>query len=371
MLRRRFLGLACTSSAAALLLLRGTSAWASKEKDPKKEEKYKQAVAKGLEWLVKTQNKDGHWEAFNGQYPITMTAMGGMAMLMEGSTIREGKYKDNIRRACDWLMARSNPNGLIGSPNIPGESGRYTYGHGYSMMFLACIYGEEDEGPRRTKLEDILIRAAKFSRDAQTNRGGWGYVSARERNFDEGSTTVTQVQGLRAVRNAGIPVPPEAIKDAVKYLKDATNAEGGIMYSLGGGGGTDGRPALTAAGIACGFSTGDYNSDLVKRWFKFVTPILKQTIGMQRMGHDEYTYYYLSQAVYMLGEDGWAKLFPGTPEADQIKWSSYRERTFDSLVSSQQADGSWPGQYAGPVFSTSIYLSIMQLDNAVLPLYQR
>jgi hypothetical protein len=344
-----------------------------KEKDPKKEEKYKQAVTKGLEWLAKQQSKDGHFEAFNGQYPVTMTAMAGMAMLMEGSNIREGKYRDNIRRACQWLMDRSSPNGMIGNPNIPGESGRYTYGHGYAMMFLACVYGEEEEGPRRTKLEDILTRAAKFSRDSQTNRGGWGYVSAREgNNFDEGSTTVTQVQGLRAVRNAGIPVPPDAIKDAIKYLKDASNnPSGGVVYSLGGGGGGDGRPALTAAGIACGFSTGDYNSELVKKWFKFCTPILKQTIGMQRMGHDEYTYYYLSQAVYMLGEDGWAKLFPGTSEGDQIKWSDYRVRTFDSLISTQQADGSWPGQHAGPVFSTSIYLSIMQLDNAVLPLYQR
>jgi hypothetical protein len=374
MMRRRFLALACLCTAGVLFVGASTAfAGKEKEKDPKKEEKYKKAVANGLEWLAKNQSKDGHWEAFNGQYPVTMTAMGGMALLMEGSNIREGKYKDNIRRACQWLMDRSSPNGMIGNPNIPGESGRYTYGHGYAMMFLACVYGEEEEGPRRTKLEDILTRAAKFSRDSQTNRGGWGYVSAREgNNFDEGSTTVTQVQGLRAVRNAGVPVPPDAIKDAIKYLKDASNnPSGGIVYSLGGGGGGDGRPALTAAGIACGFSTGDYNSELVKKWFKFCTPMLKQTIGVQRMGHDEYTYYYLSQAVYMLGEDGWAKLFPGTPEADQIKWSSYRERTFDSLISTQQADGSWPGQHAGPVFSTSIYLSIMQLDNAVLPLYQR
>jgi squalene cyclase len=333
----------------------------------------RKAVQKGLEWLVKNQSKDGHWEAFGSQYPVTMTAVSGMAMLMEGSTIREGKYKDNIRRAADWLMARSMPNGMIGNPNIPGESGRYTYGHGYAMMFLACIYGEEEEGPRRTKLEDILTRAAKFSRDMQTSRGGWGYVSAKEGgDFDEGSTTVSQVQGLRAVRNAGIPVPPDAIKDAINYLKKATSPQGGIIYSLAqGGGGGGGSPALTSAGIACGFSTGDYNSELVKKWFTFCTPMLKQTIGVQRMGHDEYTYYYLSQAVYMLGEDGWAKLFPGTKEADQIKWSDYRQRTFDSLISTQQADGSWPGQHAGPVFSTSIYLSIMQLDNAVLPLYQR
>jgi hypothetical protein len=334
-------------------------------------QEYRASVAKGLEWLAKQQAKDGHFEGFGGQYPMTMTALAGMAFLMEGSNIREGKYKDNIRHCCDWLMARSSPNGMLGNPGIPGEAGRYTYGHGFALLFLSCIYGEEEEGDRRKKLEDILTRAAKFSRDAQTNRGGWGYVSAKEGNgFDEGSTTVTQVQALRAARNAGIAVPPDAIKDAIKYLKDATGPDGGVIYSLGGGGGGQGRPALTAAAICCGFSTGDYNSDLVKKWFKFSQSHLR-TIGDGRMGHDEYTHYYFAQSVYMLGEDGWEKLFPGTPEKERITWKDYRKKTFDNLVRTQQADGSWPGMQAGPVFSTAVFLSIMQLDNGVLPIYQR
>jgi hypothetical protein len=346
---------------------------AGKEKDPKKEEQYKECVKKGLEWLAKQQSRDGHFEAFGGQYPITMTGISGMAFLMEGSTIRDGKYKDNIRRACDYLMQRSSPNGMLGNPNIPGEAGRYTYGHGFALLFLSSIYGEEEEGDRRKKLEDILTRAAKFCRDAQTNRGGWGYVSAKEgNNFDEGSTTVTQVQALRAARNAGIVVPPDAIKDAIKYLKAASdNPTGGVTYSLASGGGQGaGSPALTAAAICCGFSTGDYNSELVKKWFKFCQSHLR-TIGDGRMGHDEYINYYFSQSVYMLGEDGWAKLFPDSRPEERITWSKYREGTFDSLLRMQQADGSWPGQHAGPVFATAVFLSIMQLDNAVLPIYQR
>jgi len=123
---------------------------------------YRKSIDKGLEWLAKNQSKDGHWASLGDQYPMTMTAMGGLALLMEGSTIREGKYKDNIRRAADWLMARSMPNGMLGNPNIPGEAGRYMYGHGFSLLFLSCIYGEEEEGDRRKKLEDILVRAAKF-----------------------------------------------------------------------------------------------------------------------------------------------------------------------------------------------------------------
>ena len=54
---------------------------------------------------------------------------------------------------------------------------------------------------------DIAVQPVEFSAAAQTSRGGWGYVSAKDGNdFDEGSTCVTQVQGLRACRNAGIPV---------------------------------------------------------------------------------------------------------------------------------------------------------------------
>ena len=82
-----------------------------------------------------------------------MTALAGMALLMEGSTIREGKYADNIRRAVDWLMDRVQPNGLIGNPNNPTEAGRYMYGHGFGLLFLACVYGEEEDADRRKKLE--------------------------------------------------------------------------------------------------------------------------------------------------------------------------------------------------------------------------
>jgi len=332
---------------------------------------YRDTIKKGLEWMAKQQMKDGHWEAFGGQYPITMTAMGGMSLLLEGSTVREGKYRDHIRRARDWLMARSQPNGMLGNPNIPGEAGRYMYGHGFALMFLSCIYGEEEEMDIRKKLEEILVKAAKFSHDAQTNRGGWGYVSAKEgNNFDEGSVTITQVQALRAAKNAGIVVPPEAIKMAVKYLEQSTNPQGGIIYSLGGGGGGDGRPALTAAAISCGFNAGEYDSPLVKKWFKFCK-VHVPSLGGGRFGHDEYTHYYYAQGIYILGEEGYGKLFPDSDPKDRLTWSGYRKTTFEYLKKTQSADGSWTGGHVGPVFITAVHLTILQLDNAVLPLYQR
>ena len=143
----------------ALLLLLGVVFTPAPADEIPKE--YQDAIKKGLQWMARNQSKDGHWEAVGGQYPITMTALGGMVLLMEGSTIREGQYRDNIRRAVDFLMSRCQQNGMIGNPNIPGEAGRYMYGHGFGMLFLASVYGDEEGADRRKKLEEILVQIGR------------------------------------------------------------------------------------------------------------------------------------------------------------------------------------------------------------------
>jgi hypothetical protein len=338
---------------------------------------YRETIKKGLEYLAKSQYKDGHWEGINGEYAIPCTSLAGMAFLCEGSTLREGKYRDNIRRAVNFILDRQQPNGLLANPAMRGESGRYMYGHGFALMFLACVVGEEDNAQRRGRLIKACERAAKYTRDAQTNRGGWGYVSAKDgSNFDEGSVTITQVQGLRAARNAGVIVPNDAIKDAQKYLQASTNSSGGVTYSLAYGGGGDGRPSLTAAAVCCGFSFGEYKSDLVKKWLKFCQVRIGNLGGARRMGHDEYTHYYYAQVVYVLGNDRYKKLFPDAKSDELITWKDYRKSLFDEMKSSQSSDGSWStgnwtAQSVGAVYVTACYLTMLQLDKAALPMYQR
>ena len=82
------------------------------------------------------------------------------------------------------------------------------------------------------------------------------------------------------------------------------------MAPLGGD-----RPSLTAAAIACLFSAGEYKDELVKKWLKYCQTAIPLGLGGGgvRIGHDEYTHYYYAQAVYILGDDGWEKLFGPTP----------------------------------------------------------
>ena len=364
-MRRRFLPFAC------LMLGSLFGSRAGADEIPKE---YRTSIRKGLDWLASQQIRDGHWEAQGGQYPSAMTGLAGLALLMEGSTLREGRYSEKLRRAVDWLMERSQRNGLLVNPNNPAEAERYMYGHGFSLLFLAQVYGEEDDGDRRRKLEDVLTRAVTFVGRAQSSRGGWYYTSAADgHDMDEGSVTVTQVQALRAAKNAGIVVPKSIIDKAIKYLENSTTESGGVIYSLAQAGGRavgGGQPALTAAALACGQSAGEYSAPLTKRWLKFCQIHIPMG-NVQRFGHDEYTHYYYAQCLYMLGEDGYGKLFPETPSADRLVWSKYRKTMFEQLLKMQAGDGSWNGGYVGPVYATAAYLTILQLDNGTLPIYQR
>ena len=216
--------------------------------------------ARGLEWLAAHQSRVGHWTANESRYPVAMTGMAGIAFLAEGSTTTQGRYASTIRRAVDYLVSHSRPNGLIGDPL---RDDRYTYGHGFAMLFLSQVLGEEEDIERRKQLVDVLTRAVTFTGQAQTEAGGWGYVSAKDgQGFDEGSTTITQVQGLRGCRNAGIPVPKEIIDKAIQYIRNCTTADGGVQYNSRGGGP---RQAITAAAIACLFNAGDYDSKYVPK----------------------------------------------------------------------------------------------------------
>ena len=320
---------------------------ARKERDPK----VSLAVTRALDYLAREQRRQGYWEANNGQYRVAMTALAGNAMLCEGSTSTRGKYAPNIRAAVGYLIEMSQPSGLIGYK----DDYHYTYGHGFSMLFLSQVFGEEEDLERRQDLKRVLTQAVVFSAQAQTDRGGWGYVSAKDGNgFDEGSTCVTQVQGLRACRNAGIPVPQEIIDRARQYIRDCTTAEGGVQYSIRGGGE---RPAITAAAVASLFNAGEYDSEQVRNMLQFCrTNVWPGQSRMHFFGHWHYTHYYYAQVMYRLGAGEWDKYF---------------EAIGQEIVRKQSASGAWAEGHVGPIYTTAINATILQLDNGFLPIYQR
>jgi hypothetical protein len=317
------------------------------------EPRVEETVAKGLDWLAGRQSRRGNWAANEGRYPTAMTALAGTALLMEGSTTTQGRYAEPVRNAVDYLVGRARPNGLIGDPK---NDDRYTYGHGFAMLFLSQVLGEEEDERRREELVQVLTKAVEFSGRAQTKDGGWGYVSAKDgHDFDEGSTTITQVQGLRGCRNAGIPVPREIIAKAIAYIHACTLPDGGVQYSSKGGGG---RPAISAAAIACLFNAGEEDDTHVPRMLAYADEHLGN-IANNSFGHWHYAHFYYAQVMYRAGGR---------------KWEAYRSQMEKRLLAEAQADRGgvcWTQGYIGPVYTTATNLTILQLDKAALPIYQR
>ena len=340
----------------AIRVLGGVTAGAMLQQDlrmvkaAKLEPKVETSIKRGLDWVARTQSKLGHWTAQT--YPTAMTALAGTALLCSGSTTTQGPYARNIRRSVDFLMSKARDNGLIGDPQ---RDNRYTYGHGFSMLFLSQILGEEEDYDRREELVEILSKAVEFSGRAQTKSGGWGYVSAADGNdFDEGSTTITQVQGLRGCRNAGVPVARDVIERAKDYIYRCKNPDGGISYSSRNRGSS--RPAITAAALAALYNAGDYDSKHVPEMMRYCKKNLyRLSGGTQHFGHWHYTYLYYAQVVYRDGGEDWTK---------------FRDRLNAQIIGSQQNSGSWNGNI-GPIYITSLNLTMMQLERGYLPIYQR
>ena len=311
---------------------------------------WERSIRSGLDFLARTQNTRGQWNT--PTYPTALAALAGTALICSGSTTTQGPYAKHVARCTDFLISKSRPNGLIGDP---ATDNRYTYGHGFSMLMLSQVLGEEGYLDRREELIDVLNRSVEFCCSAQTDAGGWGYVSAKDgAQYDEGSTTVTQVQGLRGCRNAGIAVPAESIERAKQYIYQCKNEDGGISYSSKQMGTS--RPAITAAALAALYNAGDYDGQHVPDMLRYSREKLHSlTDEASAFGHWHYTYLYYSQVVYRQGDE---------------EWEPFREGLYNRIVSEQSSDGSWNGQIH-PVYITACNLIMLQMDRGLLPIFQR
>lgn len=309
------------------------------------------AIQRGLAWLSRNQGNDGSWrnQGGYGSYPAAMTGLAGMALIASGSTPTRGRYWREVRQSVDFLMRNSDPR--TGVISVPAEEGRSMYGHGFAGLYLASVYGMEEDLVKQKKLKRVLDKAVKLIAGAQSSAGGWIYTP--DSNSDEGSVTVTQVQALRACRMSGIVVDKKTIDRAVNYIKRCQTSDGGIRYSLNSGGGS--RPAITAAGVAVLYNAGIYDDQpFADKAYKYCHKHISVTTD--NTGHHYYTHLYWAQAIYQHGGDDWKNYY-----TKKSKW----------LLRQQKKDGSWDGDGVGAVYGTAIALTILQLPYSLAPIFQR
>jgi hypothetical protein len=334
--------------------------------------KYHDTVRKGLEYLVKQQHADGHWEGDGGQHPVAMTGLVGLAFVMAaehpmrnrgGETPAPvAKYPAQLRKAADWLMAQSQGerDGLLFSGH-PSETTRYMEGHGLATLFLASVLEDERDLTRHHNLSDVVGRAVRYIRKASSSRGGWYHTSKREgHDFDDVLVTAIQVQALRAAEYAGVLVATGSIEDAKEYLKSmvARHAREKPAQSIG-------QTTEIAAALAACYGTRPNNQwpigksldKVLTSWLQRCETEIPRGPALQ-FGRDELAHYYYAQALFTL-------------RYDVEPWNKYRTAMFDHLQKTQDADGGWPaanGLGVGQVYATALWCTLLQHDRRSHPL---
>lgn len=314
----------------------------------------RRAIDRGLEYLVSQQNRDGSWRTKGsvGSYPVAMTSLAGLALIAGGSTPTQGPYARNVSSALTFILKSARRDGLIAQLE---EESHCMHGHGFALLFLAECYGTEEDTQRAAQIKLALQRGIELTARSQSVAGGWLYTP--DSGGDEGSVTVTQVQALRACKNAGIAVPKRVIDRAMKYLDDSTNPDGGIRYQVSDTGPS--RPAISAAAVACYYNAGLYTDPRAQKALEFVENELSPRRGEPNryFGHYFYAHLYMSQVMYLAGGAKWNDYFPAMRQI---------------LIDRQSRDdGSWDGDHVGPTYGTAIALIILQMPYKNLPIMQR
>jgi len=302
------------------------------------------ASAKGLKYLAGQQLPNGSYQGGD----VAVTSLAGLAFVAGGHLPERGDYGGHVQKTVDYLIQQSQPGGLIIGPD--SDSNRIMYGHGFSTLFLAEVFGMV----RAPTLKPKLQRAVALILKTQNKEGGWRYEAEQAESADI-SVTTCQIMALRAARNAGIAVPASAIEAAMNYVKQCQNEDGGFRYQLTGDP-ASGFPR-SAAAIVSFYSAGMTTEEEIGSGMNYLGRFKATSrVTPASNPHFFYGHYYAVQAMWHSGGENWKTWFPAIR---------------DQLVELQLADGCWADQAQGKVYATSMACIVLQLPNQVLPIFER
>ncbi len=337
----------------------------------------KASVENAVRWLSRQQKSAGYFSeqkgeqtVRRGELPAHSAAMTSLAIMgltsvgnMPGDPTPEGKA---VTRALKFVVDNLEPD----ETGYLGRSDRSRmYGHGIiSLMIMEMLGMSQDEEVDR-RLHTLAEGAVKLILQSQkvaksdSNKGGWRYEP--QSSDSDISVTVWQLMALRAAKNAGLRVPPEAVADAVAYVKRSYRSErdplgkprdmaAAFSYEPYGGRQTF---STTAAGLLSLLACGQYDAPetigasnfLMKSPPEFSEPWFF------------YGNYYYAQSMYQRGGDYAA---------------TARRKTEDTLLREQSIDGCWlprngNEKSAGPVYATALALLSLSVYHHFLPIYQK
>jgi hypothetical protein len=324
---------------------------------PGKKSEVDESIARALEFLAATQDKnDGSWK-LSAQKSPAVTSLAVMAFLSAGHVPGEGKYGENVEKGVRWVLKSQQGNGLL------TDNGNYEmYNHGIATLMLAEACGmtdgklAEELRPKLEKAVAIIIKAQRQGNGPES--GGWRYHVQNTGEGSDMSVTGWQIMALRASKNLGCDVPAEVIDNAISFIKRCQDKNtGGFRYM------PNSQLTVPCTGTSilalelCGKEKHRSPEALQAGAY-----LIKEQ-NLPRWGGTRfffYNLYYCSQATFQLGGN-YREVF--------------RPKLHEVLLRNQRNNGSWTGPNEdaalGPNYCTAMGVLALTVEYRFLPIYQR
>jgi hypothetical protein len=240
------------------------------------------------------------------------TAATGLALLAymaAGYTHQDEKYRQTVQRGIQWLVKHQADDGNLSyhrdDPSYDrGSDPTHFYSQGIATMALCEAYGMTQDrdlrGPAQ-KAIDFIVRAQ------DPVRGGWRYVATQG---SDTSVTGWQLMALKSAQMAGLSVPDENMRKIGHWLDLAQVSGGRYVYNPWNldtdeeRKGRNASPTMTAQAMIMRMYLGqDKDPGVLRQGADYIQEHLPQAAGGARP--DCYYWYYATQAMYHMQGDYW------------------------------------------------------------------
>jgi len=190
------------------------------------------AVESALAWLVKNQNKDGSW-SLRGPYEdggttenkSAATAMALLAFMGAGNTHVVGEYRQVVAKGAQYLVKKQDRDGFFASDSRDHQQ---AYAQAQCSIAICELYAMSHD----SWLRDPAQKAIKCAEAWQSPEGGWRY----QPGFDS-DTSVTGwfLMALQSGLSGGLQVDRAVLYKVTDFLNSVQSYDGtGYSYQMRG-----------------------------------------------------------------------------------------------------------------------------------------
>jgi hypothetical protein len=213
--------------------------------EPPKLEAIEKSISKGVDYLLRAQNKNGSWgsatntKGLNIYAPVpgahhafraAVTAMAISALIETGSAEGDDKVAATLQRGEEWLLAN-----LPGVRRATGVAIYNTWAHGYGCQALAHMLRREANAERKAKIEAVIATQLKRLESYESIDGGWGYYDFRAQTKRPSSSsisfmTATMLIAFHDLKEAGIEVPRRLVDRGIASINRQRKPDNTYAY---------------------------------------------------------------------------------------------------------------------------------------------